>query len=101
MICLCPNTYAILSGIVPGYALTSIVRILRQFVAFLILCAIEATSGVFLFGSKPLLEHFGFAPVAQQWRSFFSLVFLLGMFLVILWMVVFFNRKVLDKWEEH
>ena len=100
MICLCPNPHGIFSGIVPDNAPTPIVRLFRQFVAFLILCAIDATSGVLLFGSEPLLDHFGLAAVAQEWRSFLSLVFLLGSFLVILWMVDFVSRKGLDKWEE-
>jgi hypothetical protein len=100
MICLCLNIHAIFSGIVLDNALTPIVRLLRHFVAFLILSAIDVTSGVFLFGSKPLLDHFGLTALAQKCRSFFSLVFLLVSFLVILWMVDFFNRKVLDKWED-
>jgi hypothetical protein len=99
MNCLCLNIHAIFSGIVPDNAPTPIVRLFRHFIAFLILCAIDATSGVLLFGSKPLLDHFGLAAAAQEWRNFLSLVFLLGSSLVILWMVDFFNRKVLDKWE--
>ena len=84
----------------PDKALTPIVRLLRHFVAFLILCAIEFICGVLLFGSKPLLDHFGLAEVGLKWRSFLSLIFLLGSSLVILWVVDFFDRKVLDKWED-
>jgi hypothetical protein len=84
---------------VPVNAPTRIVRLLRHFVAFLILCAIDTTSGVLLFSSKHLLDHFGSVDLVEKWRSFFSLVFLLDSFLVVLWMVDFFNRKVLDKWE--
>ena len=60
------NIHAIFSGIVADNTLTPIVRFLRHFGGFLILCAIEAISGVFLFGSKPLLDHFGLAVVAQR-----------------------------------
>src|ERR1700686_227519 len=100
MICLRPNNHAIFSGIVPNNAPTPIVRLFRHFVAFLILCAIEAISYVLLFGSKPLLDHFGLVAVAQKWRSFFSLVFLLVSSLVILWIVDFLSCQVLDRWEE-
>ena len=95
-----PNTGAIFSGIVPDNAPMPIVRLFRHFLTFLILCAIDATSGILLFGSKRLLDHFGLAAVAREWRSFLSLVFLLVSSLVILWMVDFVSRKVLDKWEE-
>jgi hypothetical protein len=95
-----PITHAIFSGIVPDDALTPIIRFLRHFVIFLILCAIDATSYAVLFGSKPLLDHFGLAAVAQKWRSFFSLVFLLDSSLVILRLADLFNRRVLDKWED-
>ena len=100
MNCLCANTHAILSGIVPDNAPTPIFRLFRHFVAFFILCAIEAISCVLLFGSKPLLEHFGLAAVAEEWRSFISLVFLLVSFLVILWIVDFLSRQILDRWED-
>jgi hypothetical protein len=100
MNCLYQNTHGIFSGIVAANPLTPIIRLLRHFGAFLILCAFEATSGVLLFGSKPILDRFRLAVVTQKYRSFFSLVFLLVSFLVILWLVDFFDRTVLDKWED-
>jgi hypothetical protein len=80
-------------------ALTQIVRLLRHFGAFLVLCAIEAVSCLLLFGSKRLLDHLGLATVAREWRSVVSPVFLLVSFLVILRVVDFFNRRILDRWE--
>jgi hypothetical protein len=95
-----PHYHVIFSGIVPDNAPTPLVRLVRHFVAFLILCAMEAISAVLLFGSKPLLDHFGLAAVAQKWQSFFSLVFLLVSSLVILWIVDFLSRQVRDRWED-
>ena len=100
MICLCLNTHAIFWGTVSDKALTITVRRLRHFAAFLVLCAIEAVLWFLLFGSERLLKGFGLASVAQEWRSFFSLAFILVSFLVILWIIEFFSRQVLDKWEE-
>ena len=89
-----------MSGIVTDDAPKSIVGLFRHFAAFLILSAIDVFSFVLLFGSKPLLDHFGLAAAAQKWRSFFSLVFLLVSSLVILWIVDFLSRNVLDRWED-
>src|SRR5579872_553548 len=100
MICLCANTHAILSSTVPDSAATPIVQLFRHFVTFLMLCGIDVISGVSLFGSKPLLDHFGIGAPASKWRSFLSVLFLLASFLLILWIVDFFDRKVLDRWED-
>jgi hypothetical protein len=94
------NIHAIFSGVVPDNPLKPIVRLFRHFVAFLVLCAIDATSGVFLFGSKSVLGHFELAAVVPKSRSFISLIVLLASSLLIVWVVDFFNRKVLDKWEK-
>jgi hypothetical protein len=101
MICLCLDFYAIFPRIVPDKILQSVVRFVRHFVAFLVLCVIEAISWLALFGSNRFLDHFGLASVAQKWRSFFSLIFLCSTTLIILWMLDFFNRQILDKWEDH
>lgn len=100
MNCLCINTRAIFSGAVPDGPLTPITRVLRHFGAFLVLCAIEAVSSLLLFGSKRLLDYLGLAALAQKWRSVVSPVFLLVSFLLILRVVDFLNRHILDKWED-
>src|SRR5271169_2979367 len=100
MICLCIDFYAIFPSIVPEKIVKSIVRLLRHFVAFLVLCVIEAISWLLLFGSNLFLDHFGLASVAQKWRSFFSLIFLGATTLFIFWVLDFFNRQILDKWED-
>jgi hypothetical protein len=95
-----PHAHAIFSANVRDRTPTPIVRLFRHIVTALALCAVEAISGLSLFGSKRLLDHFGLAAIAQKWRSFFSLVFLCATALLILWVVDLFNRHVLDKWED-
>jgi len=64
------------------------------------LCLIEAIFWLLVFGSNRFLDRFGLASVAQKWRSFFSLIFICTTTLIILWALDFFNRQILDKWED-
>jgi len=89
---------AIFPRIVGDEAPNSVVRFLRHFVVFVVLCLVEAICGLLLFGSNRLLDRFGLVSVAQKYRSFFSPIFLCATIFLILWVVDFFNRNVLDKW---
>ena len=83
-----------------GKILESVVRFLRSFVALLVLCFIETIFWVLLFGSNRFIDHFGLVSVAQKWRGFFSLLLICSTTLIILWVVDFFERKVLDRWKD-
>jgi hypothetical protein len=99
MICLCLDFYANFPRIVANKIPTSVARFFRHVVALLILCVVEAIFCLLVFGSQRFWDRFGLASAVQKWRSLFSLILICTTTLVILWVVDFLERQILDKWE--
>jgi hypothetical protein len=84
----------------PEEIVKSIVRFCLQFKVFLVVCLIEGVCWLLLFGSNPLLDHFGLTSVAHNWRGLCSLIFV-GVSVLIIWCAVeVFIRQPLDNWED-
>ena len=78
---------------------SSIVKFLSQFKAFLVLSMIAGSSGFLVFANNRILDFFGLTAIVQKWRGAFSLVFIASGILFALCVADFVNRTAIAKWK--